>query len=112
MRPLSRWLRFGFWAVIFLFPKDSNSQPVFWGVGTLIYLPPGTPEKLVEILRQAFRSSLKIANFTNNTKNFLTSSNPTHAGRAAETCRGASADIEVVRVFKTIAVMDPFPPRR
>ncbi|HSK28657.1 MAG TPA: hypothetical protein VLA17_01725, partial [Candidatus Limnocylindria bacterium] len=29
----------------------------FWGVGTLIFLPPSTPEKLAEILRQAFRST-------------------------------------------------------
>jgi hypothetical protein len=38
MRPLSRWLRFGFWAVIFLFPKDINSRPGFLGSWNA-YLP-------------------------------------------------------------------------
>jgi len=46
---------------------------IFWGVGTLKYLPPSTPNKLAEILRQAIRDTFKIANFTNNTKKLLES---------------------------------------
>jgi len=44
---------------------------VFWGVGTLIYLPPSTPEKLVEILRQAFRSSYEDRQFHEQYKKLL-----------------------------------------
>src|SRR4029453_1937394 len=44
---------------------------VFWGVGTLVYLPPNTTEKLAEILRQAFRSAYEDRQFHEQYKKFL-----------------------------------------
>ena len=35
----------------------------FWGIGTLKYLPPSTPQKLAEILRQAVRDTFKDRQF-------------------------------------------------
>ena len=85
---------------------------VFWGVGTLIYLPPSTPEKMAEILRQAFRSSFEDRQFHEQYRKLLgvhpTPLMPEDQQRlVAELPR----DIEVAKVFKIIAGMDPFPPR-
>ena len=86
---------------------------VFWGVGTLMYLPPSTPQNLVEILRQAFRSSFQDRQFHEQYKKLLglypTPLMPEEQQRLiAELPR----DSEVVKVFKTIAGMDPLPPPR
>jgi len=86
---------------------------VFWGVGTLIYLPPSTPEKLVEILRQAFRSSFEDRQFHEQYKKLLgLQPTPLMPEDQQKLVAELPRDIEVVRVFKTIAGMDPLPPRR
>lgn len=86
---------------------------VFWGVGTLIYLPPGTPEKLVEILRQAFRSTFEDRQFHEQYRKLLgVYPTPLMPEAQQKLVADLPRDTEVVRVFKTIAGMDPFPPRR
>jgi len=86
---------------------------VFWGVGTLIFLPPSTPAKLAEVLRQAFRSSFKDRQFHEQYRKLL-GVDPTplmpedQQGLIEELPR----DAEVVGVFKKIAGVDPLPPRR
>ena len=43
MRSLRRWLRFGFWAFIFFFPKDSNSQPLYYKGKTIAVIEGRSP---------------------------------------------------------------------
>ena len=83
---------------------------IFWGVGTLMYLPPSTPEKLAEILRQAVRDSFKDRQFHEQYKKTLglypTPLMPEEQQKlVAELPRDS-------KVFKTIAGIDPLPPRR
>jgi tripartite-type tricarboxylate transporter receptor subunit TctC len=86
---------------------------VFWGVGTLVYLPPSTPEKLVEILRQAFRSSYEDRQFHEQYKKLLgLHPTPLMPEDQQKLIAELPRETEVVRVFKTIAGMDPLPPRR
>jgi len=86
---------------------------VFWGVGTLVYLPPSTPEKLVEILRQAFRSSYDDRQFHEQYKKFIgLYPTPLMPEDQQKLVADLPRDTEVVKVFKTIAGMDPLPPRR
>jgi len=86
---------------------------VFWGVGTLIYLPPSTPEKLVEILRQAFRSSFEDRQFHEQYKKLLgLHPTPLMPEDQQKLVAELPRDIEVIKVFKAIAGMDPLPPRR
>ena len=86
---------------------------VFWGVGTLIYLPPSTPEKLVEILRQAFRSAYEDRQFHEQYKKLLgVPPTPLMPEDQQKLVAELPRDTEVVRVFKTIAGIDPLPPRR
>jgi tripartite-type tricarboxylate transporter receptor subunit TctC len=86
---------------------------IFWGVGTLIYLPPSTPEKLAEILRQAFRSSFEDREFHENYKKVLgVSPTPLMPEEQQKLVAELPRDTEVVRVFKTVAGIDPLPPRR
>jgi len=86
---------------------------VFWGVGTLIFLPPNTPASLAEVLRQAFRSSFKDRQFHEQYRKLLgvdpTPLMPEDQQRSIE---GLPRDAEVVEVFKKIAGVDPLPPRR
>ena len=86
---------------------------IFWGVGTLIYLPPSTPEKLAEIVRQAFRSSFEDRQFHENYKKVLgLSPTPLMPEEQQKLVAELPRDAEVVRVFKTIAGIDSLPPRR
>ena len=86
---------------------------VFWGVGTLIFLPPNTPASLAEVLRQAFRSSFKDRQFHEQYRKLLgvdpTPLMPEDQQRLIEEL---PRDAEVVEVFKKIAGVDPLPPRR
>ncbi len=85
---------------------------VFWGVGTLIYLPPGTPEKLVEILRQAFRSSFEDRQFHEQYKKQLgVLPTPLMPEEQQRLIAALPRDSEVVKVFKTVSGIDPLPPR-
>ncbi|HEY2920968.1 MAG TPA: hypothetical protein VGK77_18455 [Candidatus Binatia bacterium] len=86
---------------------------VFWGVGTLVYLPPSTPENLAEILRQAFRRSYEDREFHEHYKKLLgLYPTPLMPEDQQKLVAGLPRDTEVVKVFKTIAGMDPLPPRR
>jgi tripartite-type tricarboxylate transporter receptor subunit TctC len=86
---------------------------VFWGVGTLVYLPPSTPEKLAEILRQAFRSAYEDRQFHEQYKKFLgVHPTPLMPEEQQKLVAELPRDAEVVRAFKTIAGMDPLPARR
>jgi hypothetical protein len=85
---------------------------VFWGVGTLIYLPPSTPENLVGILRQAFRRSFEDRQFHEQYKKLLGSHpTPLMPEDQQKLVSELPRDIEVVKVFKTIAGMSPLPAR-
>ena len=86
---------------------------VFWGVGTLIYLPPGTPEKVVEILRQAYRSSFNDPKFHEQYRKLLgVDATPLMPEEQQRLVAELPRNIEVVKVFKTIAGIGPLPPRR
>lgn len=86
---------------------------VFWGVGTLKYLPPSTPEKHAEVLRQAFRDTFKDRQFHEQYKKVLGLYPTPLMGEAQQKLVATlPRDAEVVKVFKTIAGMDPLPPRK
>jgi len=86
---------------------------VFWGVGTLVYLPPSTPEKLAEIIRQAFRSAYEDRQFHEQYKKLLgLYPTPLMPEDQQKLVAELPRDTEVVKVFKTIAGMDPLPARR
>jgi len=86
---------------------------IFWGVGTLMYLPPSTPEKLAEILRQAIRDSFKDRQFHEQYKKLLgLHPTPLMPEEQQKLVAELPRDTEVVKVFKAIAVMDPLPLRR
>ena len=82
---------------------------VFWGVGTLIYLPPGTPEKLVEILRQAFRSSFEDRQFHEQYKKLLgLHPTPLMPEDQQKLVAELPRDIEVVKFLKPSPEWIPF----
>jgi tripartite-type tricarboxylate transporter receptor subunit TctC len=86
---------------------------IFWGVGTLMYLPPSTPEKLAEILRQAIRDSFKDRQFHEQYKKLLgLHPTPLMPEEQQKLVAELPRDTEVVKVFKAIAGMDPLPLRR
>jgi tripartite-type tricarboxylate transporter receptor subunit TctC len=86
---------------------------IFWGVGTLTYLPPSTPEKLAEILRQAFRDSYKDRQFHEQYKKVLgLYPTPLMPEEQQKLVAELPRDSEVIKVFKTIAGIDPLPPRK
>ena len=86
---------------------------VFWGVGTLMYLPPGTPENLAEILKQAVRDTFKDRQFHEQYKKVLgLNPTPLMPEEQQKLVAGLPRDNEVVKAFKAIAGIDPLPPRK
>ncbi len=86
---------------------------IFWGVGTLTYLPPSIPEKFAEILRQAMRSTFEDRQFHEQYKKVLgLSPTPLMPQDQQKLVAELPRDTEVVTVFKTITGIDPLPPRR
>jgi hypothetical protein len=86
---------------------------IFWGVGSVKYLPPSTPEKLAETLRQAFRSTFEDRQFHEQYKKLLgVSPTPLMPEAQQKLVAELPRDTEVVRVFKTIAGIEPLPPRK
>ncbi|HSK31144.1 MAG TPA: hypothetical protein VLA17_14390, partial [Candidatus Limnocylindria bacterium] len=86
---------------------------IFWGVGTLKYLPPNTPDKLAEILRQAVRDTYKDRQFHEQYKKVLgLYPTPLMPEEQQKLVGALPRDSEVIKVFKTIAGIDPLPPRR
>jgi tripartite-type tricarboxylate transporter receptor subunit TctC len=86
---------------------------IFWGVGTLKYLPPSTPEKLAEILRQAVRETFKDRQFHEQYKKVI-GFYPTPLMPEAQQKLVAALprDNEVIKLFKAISGIDPLPPRK
>ena len=85
----------------------------FWGAGTLIFLPPNTPENLVQTVRQAMRRSFEDQQFHEAYKKLL-GVEPTPL--MPEDQQKLVADLprapEVVKAFAAIGEMGPLPPRR
>lgn len=86
---------------------------IFWGVGTLKYLPPNTPEKTAEILRQAFRETFKDRGFHEQYRKVI-GLNPTPLLPEEQQKLVATLprDNDVIKLFKSIAGLDPLPSRR
>jgi hypothetical protein len=86
---------------------------VFWGAGTLIFLPPNTSAKVAEILRQGFRDSFKDRQFHEQYRKLLgTDPTPLMPEVQQGLIEEIPRDAEVVEVFKKIVGVDPLPPRR
>jgi hypothetical protein len=84
----------------------------FWGVGTLKYLPPSTPSKLAEILRQAVRDTFKDRQFHEQYKKVIgVYPTPLMGEEQQKLVASLPRDNEVIKVFKTISGIDPLPPR-
>lgn len=85
----------------------------FWGAGTLIFLPPNTPEHLVQTVRQAMRRSFEDQQFHEAYKKLL-GVEPTPL--MPEDQQKLVADLprtpEVVKAFAAIAEMGALPPRK
>ena len=85
----------------------------FWGVGTLKYLPPSTPQKLAEILRQTVREIFKDRQFHEQYKKVIGNyPTPLMGEEQQKLVAALPRDNEVIKVFKIISGMDPLPPRR
>ena len=85
----------------------------FWGVGTLKYLPPSTPSKLAEILRQAVRDTFKDRQFHEQYKKVIgIYPTPLMGEEQQKLVTALPRDNEVIKVFKTISGIDPLPPRK
>jgi tripartite-type tricarboxylate transporter receptor subunit TctC len=86
---------------------------IFWGVGTLKYLPPSTPNKLAEILRQAIRDTFKDRQFHEQYKKVIgVYPTPLMPEEQQKLVAALPRDNEVIKVFKTISGIDPLPPRK
>ena len=85
----------------------------FWGAGTLIFLPPNTPENLARILRQAFRQSFEDQQFHASYKKLLgVEPTPLMPEDQQKLVADLPRDPEVVKAFAAIAEMGPLPPRK
>jgi hypothetical protein len=86
---------------------------IFWGVGTLKYLPPSTPNKLAEILRQAIRDTFKDRQFHEQYKKVIgVYPTPLMPEEQQKLVAALPRDNEAIKIFKAIAGMDPLPLRR
>ena len=85
----------------------------FWGAGTLIFLPPNTPENLVRIVRQAMRRSFEDQQFHEAYKKLLgVAPTPLMPEDQQKLVADLPRDPEVAKAFAAIADMGPLPPRR
>jgi hypothetical protein len=85
----------------------------FWGAGTLIFLPPNTPENLVRTVRQAIRRSFEDREFHEAYKKLLgVEPTPLMPEDQQKLVADLPRDPEVVKAFAAIADMGPLPPRR
>jgi tripartite-type tricarboxylate transporter receptor subunit TctC len=85
----------------------------FWGTGTLIFLPPKTPENLVQTLRQAVRRSFEDREFYEAYKKLLgVEPTPLMPEEQQKLVADLPRDPEVVKAFTAIADMGPLPTRR
>jgi tripartite-type tricarboxylate transporter receptor subunit TctC len=85
----------------------------FWGAGTLIFLPPNTPENLVQTVRQAIRKSFEDQQFLEAYKKLLgVDATPLMPEDQQKLVTDLPREPEVVKAFASIADMGPLPPRR
>jgi hypothetical protein len=85
----------------------------FWGTGTLIFLPPNTPEHLARIVRQAMRKSFEDREFHEAYKKLLgVEATPLMPEDQQRLVAELPRDPEVAKTFAAIADMGPLPPRR
>jgi tripartite-type tricarboxylate transporter receptor subunit TctC len=85
----------------------------FWGAGTLIFLPPNTPENLARILRQAMRRSFEDRQFHEAYKKLLgVEPTPLMPEDQQKLVADLPRDPQVAKAFAAIADMGPLPPRR
>lgn len=85
----------------------------FWGAGTLMFLPPNTPENLVRTVRQAMRKSFEDPEFHESYKKLLgVEPTPLMPEDQQKIVGDLPRDPEVAKAFGTIADMGPLPPRR
>jgi len=85
----------------------------FWGAGTLIFLPPNTPENLVRTVRQAIRRSFEDQQFHEAYKKLLgVDATPLMPEDQQQLVADLPRDPEVVKAFAMIADMGPLPPRK
>jgi hypothetical protein len=86
---------------------------IFWGVGTLKYLPPSTPQKLAEILRHGVRDTFKDRRFHEQYKKVIgVDPTPLMGEDQQKLVAALPRDNEVIKVFKTLSGLDPLPPRK
>lgn len=84
----------------------------FWGAGTLIFLPPNTPENLVRTLRQAVRKSFEDPQFHESYKKLLgVEPTPLMPEDQQKLVAELPRTPEVVKAFAAISDMSPLPPR-
>ena len=77
------------------------------------YLPPSTPNKLAEILRQAVRDTFKDRQFHEQYKKVIgVYPTPLMGEEQQKLIAALPRDNEVIKVFKTISGIDPLPPRK
>jgi tripartite-type tricarboxylate transporter receptor subunit TctC len=85
----------------------------FWGVGTLIYMPLGTPEHLAQTIRQAFHRSFDDPQFRKEYKKLLgVDATPLMPEDQQRLVADLPRDPEVVKAFAKISKIGPLPPRR
>ncbi len=85
----------------------------FWGVGTLIYMPPNTPEELAQIVRHAFRRTYEDAEFLAQYKKLLgVDTTPLMPEDQQRLVGELPRDSEVIKAFAAISKMGPLPPRK
>ena len=85
----------------------------FWGAGTLIFLPPNTPENLVQTVRQAIRRSFEDQQFHEAYKKLLgVDATPLMPEDQQKLVADLPRDPEVVKAFAAIAEMGVLPPRK
>ena len=85
----------------------------FWGVGTLIFLPPDTPEDLVKTVRQAFRKTYEDPEFHKSYNKLVgVDATPLMPEDQQKLVASLPRDPEVIKAFAMIAKMGPLPPRK
>src|SRR5919109_3770037 len=85
----------------------------FWGAGTLIFLPPNTPENLVRTIRQAIRRSFEDPEFHGAYKKLLgVEPTPLMPEDQQKLVADLPRDPEGIKAFAAIAEICPLPPHK
>lgn len=84
----------------------------FWGVGTLAFMPPNTPDNLVKIVRQGVRRTFEDKQFHREYKKLVgTDVSPLMPEEQQKLVEELPRRPEVIKAFSAIANMGPLPPR-